>query len=211
VLTADRRAALLDWARRADALIIEDDYDAEFSYDRHVPAAMQGSAPDRVALLGSMSKSLGPAVGIGWVAAPRPWVDAVRGAQEMELHPPMLNQLALAQLMESGAFDRHLRASRRRFRARRTALVTALHEALPDLTVTGQEAGLHLLLALPPDTDATAIIDRAQARDLLLCDVADMWLTPGPHPPALLLGYGNLKDSLIDEAVTVLAAVIGNA
>jgi len=208
LLTAERRASLLDWARRADGLIIEDDYDAQFSYDRAVPAALQGRSPDRVALLGSMSKTLGPAVGIGWVAAPRRWADAARGAEEMQLHPPALNQLALADLLESGAYDRHLRATRRRLRSRRAALLTALRQALPDLPVYGADAGMHLVLALPAGADPAGIVNAARGRDLLVCDLDDMRLTPRAGQPALVLGYGNLKDSLIDEAAAVLATVI---
>jgi GntR family transcriptional regulator/MocR family aminotransferase len=208
VLASSRRDELIEWARAVDGLIVEDDYDAEFSYGRTVPAALQGRAPDRVALLGSMSRSLGPAVGIGWLAAPPRWTDRVRAAQEIELHPPALNQLALAQLMESGDYDRHLRAARRRFRARRAALLAALGRALPGLPVSGAEAGLHLLLDLPPGTDAAAVTAEARRRDLQLCYLDDMRLTPGPPRPALLLCYANLKDSLIDEAVDVLAATI---
>ena len=208
VLAAHRRAALLDWARRADGLIVEDDYDAEFGYERVVPAALQGRLPERVALLGSMSRSLGPAVGIGWVAVPGRWSDGVRKAQEIELHPPMLNQLALAQMIESGGYDRHLRAARARFRARRNALLAALRRELPDFPVRGAEAGLHLLLELPAGSDAAAVVREARGRDLLLCNLDDSRLTPGRYPPTLEIGYGNLKDSLIDEAVAVLATVV---
>lgn len=208
VLAPRRRSALLDWARRVDALVIEDDYDAEFAYDRPTPPTMQGTDPDRVALLGSMSKSLGPTVGIGWVVAPRQWVDAVRSAQEIPLLPPMLNQVALAYFMESGAYDRHLRASRLRFRARRAALVAALRRRLPDCRLRGAEAGLHILLELPAGTDAAAVVAEAHRHDLQLCDLDEMRFHPQPTEPALLLGYSNLNDSVIDEAVAILAAVI---
>jgi GntR family transcriptional regulator/MocR family aminotransferase len=211
VLAAHRRSALLEWARRVDALVVEDDYDAEFNYERSAPAALQGTDPDRVALLGSMSKSLGPTVGIGWVVAPRRWVEAVRSAQEIELLPPMLNQVALAHFMESGAYDRHLRASRRRFRIRRAALVTALRRTLPQCRIRGAEAGLHLLLELPTGTDAAAIVAEARRRDLQLCNLDEMRLHAQPDQPGLLLGYGNLHDSLIEEAVAVLATVINQA
>ena len=117
-----RRTALVDWARRVDGLVIEDDYHSEFSYDRPAPPVLQGTARDRVALLGSMSQALGPTVGIGWVVAPRRWVHAVRAEHEIQLLPPALNQLALVQLMQSGAYDRHRARSPRppaRARARR--------------------------------------------------------------------------------------------
>jgi GntR family transcriptional regulator/MocR family aminotransferase len=207
-LAPHRRSALLDWARRVDALIVEDDYDAEFNYDRPAPPAMQSAAPDRVALLGSVTKTLGPTVGIGWVVAPPRWVDAVRAPHEVPLLPPMLNQVALAHFMESGAYDRHLRASRQRFRARRAALVAALGRRLPDLRIRGAEAGLHLLLDLPAGSDVKAVVAEARRRDLQLCNLEEMRFAPAPTEPALLLGYSNLNDSLIDEAVAVLAEAI---
>jgi GntR family transcriptional regulator/MocR family aminotransferase len=211
VLSPRRRAELLDWASRTDALIVEDDYDAEFAYDRAAPAVLQAADPGRVALLGSMSKSLGPAVGIGWVVAPGRWVPAIRSAQGIELHPPMLTQVALAILMESGGYDRHLRASRPRYRARRNALVAALHAALPRFPALGAEAGLHLLLELPPGSDTAAVVAEAHRHDLDLCDTTAMTIDPANSGPALMLGYGNLSDSLIEEAVTVLAEAIGRA
>jgi GntR family transcriptional regulator / MocR family aminotransferase len=145
-LAPHRRAALVDWARRVDGLVIEDDYHSEFSYDRPAPPVMQGTAKDRVALLGSMSQVLGPTVSIGWVVAPRRWAQDVRAEHEIQLLPPALNQLALVQLMQSGAYDRHLRASRQRYRARRNALLGALRRHLPEYRVRGAEAGLQLLV-----------------------------------------------------------------
>ena len=207
-LAPRRRPALVDWARRVDGLVIEDDYLSEFSYDRPAPPVMQGTARDRVALLGSMSQALGPTVGIGWVVAPRRWVRAVRAEHEIQLLPPALNQLALVQLMQSGAYDRHLRASRQRYRARRNALLDALRRYLPEYRVRGAEAGFELLIELPPGTDETAILRAAASRGIELWSLHDMWLQPEPLDPGLLIGYGNIKDTAIDAAVAALAEVI---
>jgi GntR family transcriptional regulator / MocR family aminotransferase len=197
------------WARRVDGLIVEDDYDSEFSYDRPAPATMQGTAPERVALLGSMSKTLSPAVNVGWVVAPPRWVEAIRMSHEIPLIPPALNQLALAHFMQSGAYDRYLRTSRLRFLARRAALVAALERRLPEFRIRGAETGLQLMLDLPSGTDAAAIIAAANRRDMLLCELDGLRFAPVPgSPSALLLGYGNLNDAVIDEAVDVLAVVI---
>jgi GntR family transcriptional regulator / MocR family aminotransferase len=125
VLPPHRRTALLDWARRAGGLIVEDDYDSEFSYDRPALPPMQGTDRDRVALLGSMSRTMTPTVNIGWVVASRRWVQAIRTDPKVPLSPPALTQLALARFIESGAYDRHLRRSRLHFRARRAALLAA--------------------------------------------------------------------------------------
>jgi GntR family transcriptional regulator / MocR family aminotransferase len=207
-LAAHRRPALVNWARRVDGLVIEDDYLSEFSYDHPAPPVMQGTARDRVALLGSMSQALGPTVGIGWVVAPRRWVQAVRAEHEIQLLPPALNQLALVQLMQSGAYDRHLRASRQRYRARRNVLVDALGRHLPGYRVRGAEAGMQLLLELPPGTDETAILRAAARRGIELWNLYEMQLQPEPSDQGLLLGYGNIKDTAIEAAVAALAEVI---
>jgi GntR family transcriptional regulator / MocR family aminotransferase len=207
-LAPHRRSALLDWARRVDGLVIEDDYHSEFSYDRPAPPVMQGTAKERVALLGSMSQVLGPTVSIGWVVAPRRWVQALRAGHEIQLLPPALNQFALVQLMQSGAYDRHLRASRQRYRARRNALTDALRRHLPEYRVRGAEAGLQLLLELPPGTDVAAILRAAARRGIELCNLYELQLQPEPMDPGLLVGYGNLRDATIDEAIAALAQVI---
>jgi GntR family transcriptional regulator / MocR family aminotransferase len=203
-----RRAALLDWARRVDGLVIEDDFQSAFSYDRQAPPAMQGTAPDRVALLGSMSQVLGPAVSIGWVVAPRRWVPLVRAEHEIHVLPPALNQLALAQLMRSGAYDRHLRASRNRYRNRRDALTAALGRHLPGCRVRGAGTGLQLLLELPAGTDVPAIVTAAARRGIELDNLRDIQLQPEPLNPALLIGFGSIKDTAIDQAITALAEII---
>jgi len=208
VLAPHRRAALLDWARRVDGLIVEDDYDSEFSYDGPAPAAMQGTDPDRVALLGSMSRTLTPTVNVGWVVAPRWLVEAVRTDPRVPVNSPALTQLALVHFMESGAYDRYLRASRQRFRARRNALVAALELRLPECRIRGAQAGLHLLLELPAGSNITAIVAELQKHDIQLCDVDSSRFQPDPGEFRLQIGYANLSDSLVEEAVAVLAGVI---
>ena len=113
--------------------------------------------------------------------------------------------------MESGAYDRHLRASRQRFRARRAALTRALARELPGYRVRGGQAGLDLLLDLPAGTDTAAILAAAEQRDMRLGTLDKLRLVPDPGAPGLLLGYGNLSDRLVDEAVAVLAGILGQA
>ncbi len=207
-LAPHRRAALLEWARRADGLIVEDDYDCEFSYDRPAPPVMQGSDPGRVALLGSMNKVLNPSVSIGWVVAPRRWVPMVRAERQVTGVPSALNQLALAQFMESGSYDRYLRSSRQRFRARRGALVSALSRDLPECHVRGTETGIDLLLELPPGTDAAALVVRARRYGMRLCSLDAKRMRANRNRPGLLIGYGNLPDPMIGAAVGLLAEII---
>jgi len=136
-------------------------------------------------------------------------VQAVRAEHEIQVLPPALNQLALVQLMQSGAYDRHLRASRQRFRARRNVLLDALGRHLPGYRVRGAEAGVAVLLDLPSGTDESAILRAAARRGIELCNLYEVQLRP--REPGLLVGYGNIKDSVIDAAVAALAEVIREA
>ena len=208
VLAPYRRKALLEWAARVDGLVVEDDYDSEFSYSGPALPAMQGTDPRRVALLGSMSRTLTPTVNVGWVVVPRRWVEAVQITPMLPQGPPALTQLALAHFMESGAYDRHLRTSRQRFRNRRNTLIAALERTLPECRIRGAETGVYLLLELPAGSDPTAIIAEAERRDIRLCDINDTRFRPEPDEFRLQIGYGNLNDSLVEEAVAVLGEVI---
>jgi GntR family transcriptional regulator/MocR family aminotransferase len=209
VLAPGRRAVLLEWAKRRDGLIIEDDYDAEFRYDRPAVSALQGMAPQRVFLLGSVSKTLTPTVGVGWLVSPLRLVAAVRAASPFPLLPPTLNQLALAWFIESGSYDRYLHACRKRYRVRRRVLLDALGRLLPACEVAGAAAGLHVLLRLPPGSSAMHIVNSAAQRGLLIADLDRFRMRPDPAQPGLVLGYGNLADSVAGEAVSVLADIVG--
>jgi GntR family transcriptional regulator/MocR family aminotransferase len=208
VLSARRRAALARWAAGADAIIIEDDYDAEFRYDREPVGCLQGLAPERTVLTGSVSKSLAPGLRLGWVAAP-PWLTrALRaGRAHADLGSPVLDQAALAQLIASGSYDHHLRRMRRRYRARRDALVTALNRWLPAARVRGISAGLHLLLELPPGCAEADVAAAAAARGIAVDQVAPMTATPG-GPPALVLGYARLPEHHLTDAGRLLAHAV---
>lgn len=207
VLTAERRAALLGWAHRVDGLVLEDDYDAEFRYDRSPVSTMQGMDARRVVLLGSLSKTLSPALRIGWMLVPARWADALGRSETTLSLPPTLDQLALAQLLTSGAYDRHLRRARRAFRIRRDLLVAELGRRLPACEVYGVAAGLHLVVHLPAATDTAATVREAERRGVHVVDL-DRYRVGGSGPPALVLGYGNITDALVPEAVSVLADVL---
>ena len=156
VLSPRRRAELIAWAAEVDGLVLEDDYDAEFRYDRDPVGCLQGLCPQRVVLLGSVSKSLAPGLRLGWLVAPPPLAEAVRRARaQSDLGSPVIDQYALARLIASGAYDRHLRQMRRRYRARRDAMVEALARWLPGATVHGVSAGIQLYLELPPASTRT--------------------------------------------------------
>jgi GntR family transcriptional regulator / MocR family aminotransferase len=207
-LAPHRRAALLDWARRMSAIVVEDDYDAEFRYDGRLIGSLQGMDPDHVALVGSLSKTLSPAVGIGWLLAPGRWADRIPGGPQARIAPPTLDQLAFADLISTGSYDRHLRGRRRAFQQRRSALVDALDRRLPECDVVGMAAGLHLVLTLPTEVDAAAVVRRGRQRGVQVSDLAAYRIRPEPTSPALVLGYGNLADSAVDDAVAQLAAAV---
>jgi GntR family transcriptional regulator / MocR family aminotransferase len=207
VLAAERRAALVHWAHRVDGLILEDDYDSEFRYDRAPVSAMQGMDPRHVVLLGSLSKTLSPALRIGWMLVPSRLADTLRRAETVPSLPPTLDQLAFARLLNTGAYDRHLRRARRAFRARRDLLVAELARLLPDCRVTGVAAGLHLVVHLPEEVSASAMVCDAELRGVHVVDL-DRYRRITSGPPALVLGYGNIADSLVPEAVSILADVL---
>jgi GntR family transcriptional regulator/MocR family aminotransferase len=194
VLSPERRAGLLAWARDVDGLILEDDYDAEFRYDRRPVGTVQGMDPTRVALFGSVSKTLSPALGLGWVAVPPQWTPAVQA-------PPVLDQLALADFVENGGYDRHLRAARLRYRARRDRLV----EALGPARLSGVAAGLHLVLHL--EQEAGAVVRKARESGVKVANLDDYRVAPGE--PALVLGYGNLADNAVGAAARLLRKAAG--
>jgi GntR family transcriptional regulator/MocR family aminotransferase len=208
VLSAGRRAALLAWARRVDGLILEDDYDAEFRYDRRPVGTMQGTDPSRVALLGSLSKTLSPALGIGWAVTPPAWTRRFRATVGPLAVPSTLDQLTFAAFLESGAYDRHLRAARQRFRLRRDRLVRGLAERLPGARLLGVAAGLHLLVHLDGAVDCAGVVARAAAAGMRVADLATYRVRDDAIGPGLVLGYGNLADGQVEEAVTVLADAV---
>ncbi|MET9931027.1 PLP-dependent aminotransferase family protein [Streptomyces sp. NPDC006324] len=151
-LLPERRTALIEWARRTGGLVLEDDYDGEFRYDRQPVGALQGLDPDRVVYLGTASKSLAPALRLGWMVLPPTLVEEVMDAMAGRA-PGVLDQLTLAAFLSSGDYDRHVRSARLRYRRRRDALVAALAERAPGVRVSGIAAGLHAVLELPPGTE----------------------------------------------------------
>ena len=169
VLPPDRRAALLAWAERRPGIVIEDDYDAEYRYDREPIGAMQGLSPDRVVYAGSASKILAPGLRLGWFVVPPAYADAVAEAKRMaDLGSPAIDQLAFADFLARGDLDRHLRRLRPIYRARRDTLLDELARHLPALRPVGASAGLHVLAWLPPDLPEAEVVEAAAAAGIRL-------------------------------------------
>ncbi len=209
-LTAARRTALLEWARDRGGVVVDDDYDAEFRYDRAPLASLQGLAPDRVIYMGTASKTLAPALRLGWMVLPGRLLERV--ADEYLLAggtTPTLDQLALARMIESGDYDRHLRQARRRYRARREALIVAVARHLPRATVTGIAAGLHAVVRLPRDVNGVELVKAAHRRSVAVYPLGFSYADPKVLHDELLVGYANLPEPAIDEGIRRLAAAIG--
>jgi GntR family transcriptional regulator/MocR family aminotransferase len=209
VLTGERRTAVLAWLRDRDAIAIEDDYDAEYRYDRAAVGALQGLDPDRVVYAGSVSKTLAPALRIGWLVVPPSLLQAVtheklladRGTARIEQH-------AFADFLTRGELDRHLRRMRARYRGRRDALVRAVTEALPECSVRGVAAGLHVTVQLPDGDDEQTICEEARHRRIELETMRDFRPDASGRPPALVLGYAQMPEPAIRAGVHELAIAV---
>ncbi|QQC90275.1 PLP-dependent aminotransferase family protein [Streptomyces alfalfae] len=209
-LHPSRRAAVVDWARAGGGLLLEDDYDGEFRYDREPVGAVQGLDPEQVVYLGSVSKSLSPAVRLGWMVLPERLVEGVVAAKgEREAWASVLDQLTLAEFIASGQYDRHIRRMRQRYRRRRDLLVSALAERAPHITATGVAAGLHAVLRLPPGTEASA------AKAAAWQGVAVEGLAEFRHPRAtmaaadgLVVGYSTPAEHTYGAAVDALVRAL---
>jgi GntR family transcriptional regulator/MocR family aminotransferase len=209
VLAGERRPRLLAWLRSRDAIAIEDDYDAEYRYDRHAVGALQGLEPDRIVYAGSASKTLAPGLRLGWLVVPERLLDAVTREKDLaDCGTARIEQQAFANFLSRGDLDRHLRRMRARYRRRRDLLVEALADALPEATVRGIAAGLHATVELPADCDEQAILDEAHRRRIDLTTMRDFWIEPGSGPPTLLLGYAQIPEPAVHASVRELANAV---
>jgi GntR family transcriptional regulator / MocR family aminotransferase len=209
VLTPERRHEAIAWAAERAGVLIEDDYDAEFRYDRQAIGALQGLAPDRVVLIGSVSKVLGPALRLGWVVCPPELADAVAHAKRLaDRGTPALDQLALARLMESGRYDRHLRKMRAVYARKREALIAALAEHAPGVELTGLAAGFHAVAKLPEGADEAAVALAARERGVGVAPLGRYRTLSGEHPPQLVLGFGDLSEDAIRRGVAAIGDLL---
>jgi GntR family transcriptional regulator / MocR family aminotransferase len=205
-LAPERRHALLAWARACDGLIIEDDYDSEFRYDEEPLSVLQGLDPERVATLSTTSKALTPAIRLGWMACPvRLLADIVADKRLDDRGSPAIDQLALATLIASGRYDRHLRRMRKVYASRRDALVAALTEHAPTVSISGLAAGLHLVATLPDGLDITAIVAQAAQRGVGLHPMSDFRADGAAAPPALVFGYAAHPEPTLRRAIATTA------
>ncbi|HET6172459.1 MAG TPA: PLP-dependent aminotransferase family protein [Gaiellales bacterium] len=208
VLSRPRRGELVAWLRERHAVAIEDDYDAEYRYDRAAVGALQGLAPEHVVYGGTTSKTLAPALRLGWLVVPANLLQGVvseklladRGAARIE-------EYAFADFVTRGELDRHLRRMRSRYRKQRDALVQALAQELPEAVVTGISAGLHVTVQLPEGYDAEAIREEAARRRILFNSMSE-YRADGYAGATLMLGYGSVAEPAIAPGVHEIAEAV---
>lgn len=208
-LHPDRRAAAVDWARSTGGLILEDDYDGEFRYDRQPVGALQGLDPEHVVYLGTASKSLAPGLRLGWMVVPQALVGEVTAAKGLsDWASSALDQLTLAEFIASGAYDRHVRSMRLRYRNRRDQLVAALAERAPSIKVSGIAAGMHAVLELPEGSEADVV--RSAAWQGLVVEGLSFFRHPDAEVrrEALVIGYGTPTDSAWAGTLDALVRVL---
>lgn len=215
VLSASRRRDLVAWADEVDGVVLEDDYDAEFRYDRQPVGSLQGLDPDRVIALGSVSKTLAPAIRLGWVLAPARFVEDIVEEKRLSTRgAPGLDQEALALLMETGRFDRHLRKMRDIYRSRRDVLATEVEDHFGPGRLEGLAAGCHALLRLPEDVSEADVVADAATKGVRINGLGRYRFAsidggaPDPLPPALVIGFGNVTEHQIRRGIGVLDEVV---
>nr|WP_281356956.1 PLP-dependent aminotransferase family protein [Fodinicola acaciae] len=208
VLSRRRRDDIVAWARKTGALVIEDDYDAQYRFDNKPVGALQPEDPGRVCYVGSVSKTLSPAIRIGWLVAPATIAAAVTDRLLRDgSRPSTLEQLAFARLVESGAYDRHLRRTWTTYRRRRDTLVAEIARQLPGATVRGVAAGLHLVVEFARQLDEYAIAARALSRGLAVTPLV-RYRRDTDGRSGFVLSYANVTERSMAEAVSLLASTL---
>ena len=231
-LSPARRTAVVQWAERTGGIVIEDDYDGEFRFDRRAVGALQSLSPARVVYIGTASKALGPAVGLGWCVLPHSLVGAVSEERDRDgAKPGALTQLALAEFIQHGDYDRAVRGSRARYRERRQHLESVVAERIPDARLTGMAAGLHCLLELPQGIREADVVRHADAAGLAIAGLEWFLVAPpgvGDEPSArsstgpgiranvparqaIVVGFGAPPPHRFEEAVDTAIAAIQRA
>jgi GntR family transcriptional regulator/MocR family aminotransferase len=209
-LSPERRSAVVEWAQRTGGYVIEDDYDGEFRYDRQPVGALQALDPERVVYAGTASKTLAPGLRIAWLAMPPALLDPMLDIKRLgERQLPFTEELALAELIESGDWDRHLRRMRGRYRSRRDRLIAMLAERAPGTRALGISAGLHAVVQMPArGPSERQLRDRARERSVGVMALGSFWHEPRRRPQALVVGYGSPPEHRFAAALRALGDVI---
>ena len=209
VMSGARRLALANWLRDNNAIAVEDDYDAEFRYDRAPVGALQGLAPDHVVYAGTTSKTLAPALRLGWMVVPPELLALLEDElQRMDYGRSRIDQFALAHLIKNGDYDRHLRKMRGVYRDRREALLALINAELCEVQVSGISAGLHATVRFPRRLNEAAILESANKRDMGLSFMRKHYLGAAPEHSTLLLSYANMPETTLRTALSTLISML---
>ena len=213
-LSAARRRAVVEWARRADAIVLEDDYDGEFRYDRRSIGALQALAPDRVVYLGTASKALAPAVGLAWAVVPAALRDDVVAQRETGgASAAGIHQHVLARFIDTFAYDRAVRRRRAEFRSRRELLEGLLAERAPTASLHGLAAGLQCLVRLPAGIVEGDVVDAAARRGVAVQGLGDyrFGAAQDGEPAGIVVGYGAPSPACVERALELLVEAVAAA
>lgn len=210
ILPLARRLALLEWAKRNNSVIVEDDYDGEFRYEGQPLESLQGlDAEGRIIYVGTFSRTVFPSLRVGYLIVPKSLAPSFTAAKWLnDQHSATLEQQTLAEFITSGAYERHLRRVRRRNAARRAALLESIRKYLGDrVELTGDGAGAHVVLWPKQRVSEQSIIARAASRGVGVYGVARYFLTP-PSRTGLMLGFSRMKEEEIREGIRRLGEVL---
>jgi len=213
-MSAARRTALIEWARRHQALIIEDDYDGEFRYDRQPIGALQRLDPEHVIYVGTASKTLAPGLRLGWLSPPGALRESFAMAKDrLDRGTSALEQRTFAEFIASGAFDRHVRRMRTVYHRRRDDLEQAIADKCPDLRLAGMSAGMHALIYLPRHGPSEhQMLSRAAKQSIALHTLGRYWHNPPPSgPQAIIVGYGTPAGHAYQPALSALTRLLAHA
>jgi len=201
-MTPERRVELIAWARNHGRWIIEDDYDGEFRYDRQPVGALQGLAPDRVIYGGTASKTLAPGLRLAWLVVPAEFRRILDETTNFRGGVSVIEQLTLADLIDRGELDRHVRAARAVYRTRREALIERLAEVVWLRQLAPTSAGLHVTV-VADELDEQMLVDRAAELGIGLFGLGPHW-SGTPQQSGLVLGFTRPPRHRFDEALTRL-------
>jgi GntR family transcriptional regulator/MocR family aminotransferase len=212
VLVPERRAELAAWADGNNRLIIEDDYDSAYRYDRDPVGTLQGLVPGNCVHIGSVSKLLAPSLRIGWAVVPgRLMTELTLERWATDAGHRAIDQYAFAEFIANGSLDRHLRRSRQVYRRRQLELVDRLKQGISGASIEGIAAGLHFVLRLPDATRETEVVQRLNEGGIYVRGLASYQLKPARIGPGLVLGYGGLADGAISSVVEQIATAVREA
>lgn len=212
-LPIQRRIELLRYAQHCDAYIIEDDYDSEFRFDGPPLSSLHGLSPDRVVYIGTFSKTLCPALRIGYLVLPPQLINLCRNHKwQSDLHNEVTSQLALARFIEQGHYLRHINRMRKHYLSRRRTLLRAIAEHFPEnARIIGSATGLHLVASFPGYHFSEVDFNRFEAAGVRVYPVESHAIQAGRHTDKLMLGYGNLSTEEIHRGIDMLATCLNES